>query len=423
MKRSVLSITILSLTESIQAEIYYTLANNDILPAACIIGHCTISSERPLIPDGTCAYFWWSCDEANAYIPATTQHYCCFYAVNISKGFYYDFRWVDHHHEAVKASRFWESPQHWDVTALNPPDTPQKPAVAGPSRRGRGTLPGIIEEKFEGDNSDIESPSKRKRKRTVRGSVSPAKRVRQQINHSDRAISAIPAPEFGLRKGTTPLPATPSRRGRGQTANRASRVATAETSEESDGGSDFIARSAHSDSASEKEDGVDEVAEDDLSTNEDADDFVPRTPSRKKRGSTVSTPRKGRATLAAPTPHSKAALRARAKKRTLAVRPLPLDGVEDVALQLEKLPQDPWLRAMHVLHVASRPESHKLPSREEEYAKVLQAVEELLEEGSGGCICTCLSSLCQYVCLNAPQISLEFPVPARQPLYTLSCES
>ena len=35
--------------------------------------------------------------------------------------------------------------------------------------------------------------------------------------------------------------------------------------------------------------------------------------------------------------------------------------------------------------VAARPGA--LPCREEEYGRVLRAVEELLEEGSGGCIC------------------------------------
>ena len=49
------------------------------------------------------------------------------------------------------------------------------------------------------------------------------------------------------------------------------------------------------------------------------------------------------------------------------------------------LPKDPWLRAMHALHVGSRPDS--LPCREEEFNKVLRCVGELLEEGSGGCVC------------------------------------
>ncbi|KAI0081042.1 P-loop containing nucleoside triphosphate hydrolase protein [Panus rudis PR-1116 ss-1] len=128
---------------------------------------------------------------------------------------------------------------------------------------------------------------------------------------------------------------------------------------------------------------------------------VPRTPSKKrKRGgsqSVISTPRRTRSvpstprkkrtkdSLAAPTPHSKAALRARAKKKWT-VRPPPgADRVNtDLQLELANVPPDPWLRAMHVLHVAARPEA--LPCREEEYGKVLRAVEELVEEGSGGCV-------------------------------------
>ena len=51
------------------------------------------------------------------------------------------------------------------------------------------------------------------------------------------------------------------------------------------------------------------------------------------------------------------------------------------------LSEDPWLHAMHALHVAARPEA--LPCRGEEYSRVLRAVEELLEEGSGGCVCGC----------------------------------
>jgi origin recognition complex subunit 1 len=40
---------------------------------------------------------------------------------------------------------------------------------------------------------------------------------------------------------------------------------------------------------------------------------------------------------------------------------------------------------MHVLHVGSRPDA--LPCREEEFERVLRCVGELLEEGSGGCVC------------------------------------
>lgn len=117
-------------------------------------------------------------------------------------------------------------------------------------------------------------------------------------------------------------------------------------------------------------------------------DETSRTPSRKRKRTTSlpSTPRRKRKTkdLVAPTPHSKAALRARARRK-LTVRPPPgADRVDNLWYSLENIPEDPWLRAMHVLHVASRPEA--LPCREEEYGKVLRAVEELVEEGSGGCV-------------------------------------
>lgn len=168
-------------------------------------------------------------------------------------------------------------------------------------------------------------------------------------------------------------------------------------------------RSESSDDASgdEFEAPLKNESEDEDEDDEDEDNVVaevePRTPSRKRKRAGTTTPRtprrtgattprrRGRAkdaSLAQPTPHSKAALRAR-KKTALAVRPPPaaagmLDMDENA---VRGLGEDPWLRAMHVLHVAARPGA--LPCREAEYGRVLRAVEELLEEGSGGCICEC----------------------------------
>ncbi|KAL4064591.1 P-loop containing nucleoside triphosphate hydrolase protein [Scleroderma citrinum] len=125
-----------------------------------------------------------------------------------------------------------------------------------------------------------------------------------------------------------------------------------------------------------------------------ATDDTPKTPSRKRKRSAPSSPSKGTTTprkprrtkLAAPTPHSKAALRARARSRKApAVRLPPPDlQTREHYHQLENLSEDPWLRAMHVLHVAARPDM--LPCRGEEFNRVLRTVEELLEEGSGGCV-------------------------------------
>ncbi len=118
---------------------------------------------------------------------------------------------------------------------------------------------------------------------------------------------------------------------------------------------------------------------------------IPRTPSKRRRraasaASTPTTPRRKRvapATLAAPTPHSKRAIRARARRPVMLAPPPEMAGA--FALGEASTETDPWLRAMHALHVGARPEA--LPCRTEEYARVTRGVEELLEEGSGGCIC------------------------------------
>ncbi|KAI0324969.1 hypothetical protein GY45DRAFT_1390266 [Cubamyces sp. BRFM 1775] len=84
-------------------------------------------------------------------------------------------------------------------------------------------------------------------------------------------------------------------------------------------------------------------------------------------------------------PLNDAALRHR-NKTALAVRPPPpAAGMQDVIDEgiAQELGNDPWLRAMHVLHVAASPGA--LPCQEAEYGRVLHAVEELLEEGRGGC--------------------------------------
>ncbi|KAG1905407.1 P-loop containing nucleoside triphosphate hydrolase protein [Suillus fuscotomentosus] len=108
---------------------------------------------------------------------------------------------------------------------------------------------------------------------------------------------------------------------------------------------------------------------DDASDNETAlgglIDDVPKTPSRKRKralSTPKSTPSKKRAPkLAAPTPHSKAALRKRSRKAP-AIRVPPSNLTQEHYNQLQNLPPDPWLH------------------------RILRTVEELLEEGSGGCV-------------------------------------
>ncbi|KAJ7053968.1 P-loop containing nucleoside triphosphate hydrolase protein [Mycena amicta] len=105
---------------------------------------------------------------------------------------------------------------------------------------------------------------------------------------------------------------------------------------------------------------------------------------------TPKTPRRKR-TTAHPTPHSKAALKRRRKNLTSSPRKRPSAKLpirrHEAGLGYDtgaNLPEDPWLRAMQVLHVGSRPDA--LPCRDDEFNRVLGAVYDLLEEGSGGCV-------------------------------------
>lgn len=141
-----------------------------------------------------------------------------------------------------------------------------------------------------------------------------------------------------------------------------------------------------------------EASESDKDAREEIDDvFNPRTPSKKRKRdkTSTSTPRKRKRTgaLVEITPYSKVALAKRSKhtvssskRKSLVTFPVryPAQSL-DFQASMVHIPRNPWLRSMHALHVGSRPNA--LPCREEEYARVLKCVGELLEEGSGGCIC------------------------------------
>lgn len=110
------------------------------------------------------------------------------------------------------------------------------------------------------------------------------------------------------------------------------------------------------------------------------------TPKRKRKLSDTYSDdfpsRRKRQRLAKPTPHSKAALKARKKFK---IRP-PTTLFQDNAALLA-IEDDPFLRAMHTLHVGERPDS--LPCRDEEYVSIFENILGLLQESSGGCICEC----------------------------------
>jgi len=169
-----------------------------------------------------------------------------------------------------------------------------------------------------------------------------------------------------------------------------------EISESEADDSDDFEGGSESDSDVDMDEEDDQSGSDGVGDSDELDTLEPRTPSKKRRRGDGTSPRKHKRnkTLVHPTPHSKAALARRQKgtsssprKRKSTVN-FPIRFPEQsltFQASMAHLPKDPWLRSMHALHVGSRPDA--LPCREEEYEKVLRCVGELLEEGSGGCVC------------------------------------
>ncbi|KAJ1304608.1 hypothetical protein OPQ81_005750 [Rhizoctonia solani] len=147
--------------------------------------------------------------------------------------------------------------------------------------------------------------------------------------------------------------------------------------------------------------------EDDPVTDDEGDKGIPQTPRKARIGSASPTkrgrgrPRKDASEpktpsrprlkgVAAPTPHSKAALR----KRRSAIDLSRLRGAskadEDPSLGVaastlpDTVGSDPHVRAMYALHVGARPGA--LPCRDNELIRVLGDVADLVTSGVGGCI-------------------------------------
>ncbi|CAE6516411.1 unnamed protein product [Rhizoctonia solani] len=146
--------------------------------------------------------------------------------------------------------------------------------------------------------------------------------------------------------------------------------------------------------------------EDDPVTDDEDDEDISQTPQKARLGTTSPTkrargqPRKDGEPktpsrprvkrIAAPTPHSKAALR---KRRTVIdlshLRGLSnADGDPSLGVAASTLPDtvgsDPHVRAMYALHVGARPGA--LPCRDNELIRVLGDVADLVTSGVGGCI-------------------------------------
>jgi origin recognition complex subunit 1 len=260
------------------------------------------------------------------------EKYHCSFAINSQRGLFYEFEWEEHRKTALEGDGDGEG-DPWDVSVGNFMEKPQK-AKAATKTNGK-----------------------------TKGPTRPKKSVKKKNNRGDETDAD-------------------------------------ELEESDDGGTEDEYQAQSDDDGDDGEEGPSDSDSPATDEDEQDDDDLfdePRTPSKKrKRPNNAHTPAKRMTTAtpattprkpargrkpAAPTPHSRKSL-AKRKQKSLRMRPPPPLTSH---LQLENLPTDPWFRAMHVLHVGARPDV--LPCREEEYARCLRAVEELIEEGSGGCVC------------------------------------
>ncbi|OCH85430.1 P-loop containing nucleoside triphosphate hydrolase protein [Obba rivulosa] len=319
----------------LENEIYYnTHAVPPVVSSASVISNCTVSSSlpqtpAPSLPPSRRRTGHKATKSADANTNVLLFH--CKYARHPLKGLFYDFEWESFQEE-------WLSGSVWDV-----PIASLEPASSeSPRRRQRKEKADHVVDSIPDPDADEADSSMDAAE--VRALVSESEGSEDDIyeaqSEDEEEEELVAEPEDESEPDIPPPPRTPSRK-----RKRASSIPA-----------------------------------------------TPRTPRTPRRAAApATTPRRPRTTrmaLAQPTPHSKAALRKR-KRAALAVRPPPPTDAGLAAFDLEahlgaEGSRDTWLRAMHVLHVAARPEA--LPCREEEYKRVLRAVEELLEEGSGGCI-------------------------------------
>ena len=278
--------------------------------------------------------------------------FSCISALDSVQGTFYFFDWNKHRAQALKGLAI--NPRAWCVEPLESvlDDTPQK----NPHGYGDGGSSRPLSKKRDqrGDQlSEDNYEDFQDNEGAPQDPITPTK-SRKRIRHSppSRPSSSVEE-EYIPQSGSSPRSSSPS---------------------ESSVGDPLPASGSSSGSDSE----LDHV----MSSRPQAR-AIPRTPSRRDRSKSTMTPRR----KAAPTPHSKAALRARLemKRRRISQQVASQTTFTD-AMDIGHLPKDARLRAMHALHVGSKPEA--LPCREDEYADVLSKVLELVDEGAGGCVCT-----------------------------------
>lgn len=307
-----------------QNEIYYSLDSTTIISPTDILAHCAVSDD-PM-------------DASDLGDSDSDEHnFCCFYAINAEKGVFYAFNWQSHRDKATHSQRGKAvHPNAWVVVPRDEDIHKATPAQGNKGLRAHYLHP-RKKRRLGGDDESAEDSG-------IESSIDDSAEDFQLTDVSE-------SDDEGAASGddsASPEPNGPRKRRRGALSTPA------------------------------KARGVNQGSQ------------IFQTPTKQKRFSRPVVPSPTKPSVGvAPTPHSKAVLRTRQKlktRRATAAQRLaaPELSVTD-AKTLTHLPKDAQLRAMHVLHVGSRPDS--LPSREEEFADILEKVLVLLEDGVGGCVC------------------------------------
>ncbi|KAK7460371.1 Origin recognition complex, subunit 1 [Stygiomarasmius scandens] len=349
-------------------EVFYSLSTKDIIGASQVIAPCTVKQGKPPSPSpskGKGRAKRWTAttvsdsdsdsDSEKVSLP-TSSIFQCLYAVESRRGIFYEFDWTKHWKEALKVvpsgDNGWEGGAAWDLD-----DVTQVKKTAETKNRSAGKKRGRPPVAEKAASAPM---AKKPRVTRAKAKAEEEEPDDAEADHDDDD-NEDSGEEF-------------------------------EAPSESDEDDDTELRNFDS-----EEDGSDEEEDE-----EGDDDKELKTPRKRKRTITATTtPRKrGRPrTAVQPTPHSKAALsrRKRSKSQTSPSKSpskSPTKKKPKIRAQnsyksidtstLLSLPSDPWTRAMHALHVGSRPDA--LPCRDEEFDWLLRTVEELVDEGSGGCV-------------------------------------
>ncbi|QRV79356.1 AAA family ATPase [Ceratobasidium sp. AG-Ba] len=380
-------------------EIYYAVNRENAsvklrVPPSSILRRCNISSDPTRFSSTALTEAQWNArkpaEAAQSQPPppetpskrarpsrAATQQtdsafdFLCLSAHDAQRGIYYDFSWELFRKEALKLS-----------------------------------IPSRKYEDFDGEGWNLPVD--------VEGAV-PMRKAKPSAT-TPKARPTKQTPKASKPKATKPKPSAPttptksiSRPPSSASLGYKNDPGSGSDSESSASGSDIY--EPVSDEEPEVEEPLDDVP-DDLGDDEDPvsdeggeNEGIPQTPRKGRPGAatpskrgrprkaddglkTPSRPRTKR--IAAPTPHSKAAL----KKRRSAVDLSRLRGVlasgEDPSLGVaaatlpDSVGSDPHVRAMYALHVGARPGA--LPCRDNELLRVLGDVADLVTSGVGGCV-------------------------------------